>query len=40
MFEILAIPLDETYEATFFSSDKVHRIEQATDRQGKTDRLY
>ncbi len=36
----LAIPLDETYEAVFISGDRETGIEQATNREGITDRLY
>jgi hypothetical protein len=39
VFELLAIPPDETYEAVFFSTDKIISIEQATDRHGMTDRV-
>jgi hypothetical protein len=34
VFEILGIPLDETYEATFFSGDTVRCISQRTNRDG------
>jgi hypothetical protein len=40
MFSALGIPADETYEAFFVSADRQTRIEQATDRDGGTDRLY
>ena len=40
VFEALAIPLDETYEATFFSSDTMRCISQRTNREGICDVLY
>ncbi len=40
MFSALGIPADETYEADFVSADRQTGIEQATDRNGLTDRLY
>jgi hypothetical protein len=40
IFEVLDIPLDETYEAVFFTCDRITGIEQATNREGMTDRLY
>ena len=40
VFEVLDIPLDETYEAVFFTCDRITAIEQATNREGITDRLY
>lgn len=40
LFEQLGIPADETYEADFVAALRQTRIEQATDRQGMTDRLY
>jgi hypothetical protein len=40
LFEALAIPSDETYETAFFYSDLVHGVENATNREGVTDRLY
>jgi hypothetical protein len=40
VFEVLDIPLDETYEAVFFTCDRITGIEQATNREGMTDRLY
>lgn len=39
-FNALAIPLDETYEALFFASDRQTSIEEATNREGMTDRLF
>ena len=39
MFFALGIPADETYEAEFVSADQKARIEQATDRNGMTDRV-
>ena len=40
MFAALGIPADETYEASFASAEQQTGIEQATDRDGLTDRLY
>ena len=40
VFEVLDIPSDETYEAVFFTTDRITGIEQATNREGMTDRLY
>jgi hypothetical protein len=40
VFETLSIPSDETYEALFFCGDAAVQIEQATDRDGATDRWY
>jgi hypothetical protein len=39
VFEALSIPLDETYLATFFSSDNVQCIEQRTNRDGVWDAI-
>jgi hypothetical protein len=39
VFSALGIPADETYEAHFVSADRQTGLEQATDRDGKTDRL-
>lgn len=39
MFSALGIPADETYEATFVHGEEQIRIDQATDRNGMTDRL-
>jgi len=36
----LGIPADETYEAKLFHAEQVTLIEQTTDRDGMTDRLY
>ena len=40
MFSALGIPADETYEALFVSAEHQAAIEQATDRNGMTDRIY
>jgi hypothetical protein len=40
LFEQLGIPADETYEADFIAASRQTGIQQATDRQGMTDRLY
>lgn len=40
MFSALGIPADETYEAEFVCAQHRTRIEQATDRDGGTDRIY
>jgi len=40
VFEAVGIPADETYEAHFAASTPVFSIEQATDRDGKSDRIY
>ena len=40
MFSALGIPPDETYEAEFVSAHHRTGIEQVTDRDGGTDRLY
>jgi hypothetical protein len=40
VFEELGIPADETYEADFVAASRQTGIEQATDRDGMTDRLY
>ena len=40
VFSALSIPADETYEASFVSPDQQTGIEQATDREGMTDRIY
>lgn len=39
LFDALAIPRDETYEADFFSSTCQQAIEQPVDRDGYSDRM-
>jgi hypothetical protein len=39
VFGALSIPLDETYEATFFSSDNVQSVQQRTNRDGIWDAI-
>jgi hypothetical protein len=40
LFAEVGVPADETYEAHFVAASKRSSIEQATDRDGMTDRLY
>jgi hypothetical protein len=40
VFEVLAIPSDETYQADFFHSDKTNEILNHTDRDGLSDGFY
>jgi hypothetical protein len=40
VFAALSIPSDETYEADFVSPSRQTGIEQATNRDGVSDRLY
>lgn len=40
LFMALGVPADETYEAEFLNADHRTQIEQSTDRDGGTDRIY
>jgi hypothetical protein len=40
VFEALGIPSDETFESLFVSSEKQTGYENATDRDGMSDRIY
>jgi hypothetical protein len=40
MFEVLGIPPDETFEALFVSPEQQTLYENATDREGMSDRMY
>ncbi len=39
-FEALGIPSDETFEATFVGPERQTGYENATDREGRSDRMY
>ena len=40
VFEALGIPSDETFEARFVSPEQQTGYENATDREGMSDRIY
>ena len=40
VFDALAIPADETFEAIFVSPEQQTAYENATDREGMSDRMY
>ncbi|HEX8912516.1 MAG TPA: hypothetical protein VF796_09155 [Humisphaera sp.] len=40
IFAILHIPFDETFEATFLTTDQQSVLERFRDRRGNVDRLY